>query len=185
MDSSTPGFPVLHHLPELTQTHVHWVGDVIQSSHPLSGVTRDWCMIKMAQGKWRRAERGMDWQFGIRRCKVLYAGWINSQALLHTTVQFSRSVLSNSATPWTAACQASLFFTNSLSLLKLMSIESVMLSNHLILCRPLLLLPSITLSIRVFSYESALHFRWSKYSSFSFSISPSNEYSGLISFQID
>ena len=127
----------------------------------------------------------MDWQFGIRRCKVLYAGWINSQALLHTTVQFSRSVLSNSATPWTAACQASLFFTNSLSLLKLMSIESVMLSNHLILCRPLLLLPSITLSIRVFSYESALHFRWSKYSSFSFSISPSNEYSGLISFKID
>ena len=142
-------------------------------------------MIKMAQGKWRRAERGMDWQFGIRRCKVLYAGWINSQALLHTTVQFSRSVLYNSATPWTAACQASLFFTNSLSLLKLMSIESVMLSNHLILCRPLLLLPSITLSIRVFSYESALHFRWSKYSSFSFSISPSNEYSGLISFKID
>ena len=89
------------------------------------------------------------------------------------------------ATPWTAACQDSMFFTISWSLLKLMSIESMMPSNHLILCRPLLLLPSIFPSIRVFSNESALHIRWSKYWSFSFSISPSNEHSRLISFRMD
>ena len=89
------------------------------------------------------------------------------------------------ATPWTAAHQASLSITNSGSLFKLMSIESVMSSNHLILRHPLLLLPSIFPSIRVFSNESVLHIRWSKYWSFSFSIRPSNEYSGLISFRID
>ena len=89
------------------------------------------------------------------------------------------------ATPWTAAHQASLFITNSQSLLKLMSIELVMPSNHLILCGPLLLLPSIFPRIRVFSNESVLRIRWPKYWSFSFSISPSNEYSGLISFKID
>ena len=87
--------------------------------------------------------------------------------------------------PWTAAHQASLSITNSQSLLKLMSIESVMPSNHLILCHPLLLLPPIPPSNRVFSSESALHIRWPKYWSFSFSISPSNEYSGLISFRMD
>ena len=83
-------------------------------------------------------------------------------------------------TPWTAARQASLFITNSWSLLKLMSIESVMPSNHLILCCPLLLLRPIPPSIRVFSNESVLHIRWPKYWSFNISISPSNEYSGLI-----
>ena len=88
-------------------------------------------------------------------------------------------------TPCTAARQASLSITNSWSLLKLMSIESVMPSNPLILCRPLLLPPSIFPSIRVFSNESVLHIRWPKYWSFSFSISPSSEYSGLISFRID
>ena len=89
------------------------------------------------------------------------------------------------ATLWTAARQASLPFTISWSLLKLMSIESVMPSNHLVLCRPLLLLPSVFPSIRVFSNELALRVRWPKYWSFSFSISPSSEYSGLISFRID
>ena len=89
------------------------------------------------------------------------------------------------ATPWTAARQASLSITNAQSLLKLMSIKSVMPSNHLILCHPLLLLPSIFPSVRVFSKESILHIRWPKYWSFSFSISPSNEYSGLISFRMD
>ena len=88
-------------------------------------------------------------------------------------------------TPWTAARQASLSFTISWSLLKLMSIESVMTSNHLIFCHPLCLLPSTFPSIRVFSNESALHIRWLKYWSFSFSTSPSNEYSGLISFRMD
>ena len=88
-------------------------------------------------------------------------------------------------TAWTAARQASLSFTNSQSLLKLMSIESVMPYNHLILCHLLLLLPSIFPSIKVFSTESALHIKWPKYWSFSFSISPSNEYSELISLRID
>ena len=93
--------------------------------------------------------------------------------------------MSDSATPWPAAHQASLSITNSQSLLKLTSIESVMPSNHLILCRPLLFLPSIFISIRVFSNESVLHVRWPKYWSFSFSISPSNEHPGLISFRMD
>ena len=89
------------------------------------------------------------------------------------------------ATPWTAARQTSQSITNSQNLLKLMSIESVMPSSHLILCRPLLLLPSIFPSIRVFSNESALHIRWPKYWSFSISISPSNGHQGLISFRMD
>ena len=88
-------------------------------------------------------------------------------------------------TAWTAACQASLSIANSQSFLKLLSIKSVMPSNHRIFCHPLLLLPSIFPSIRVFSNESFLHIMWPKYWSFSFSISPSNEYSGLISFRID
>ena len=89
------------------------------------------------------------------------------------------------AIPWTAACQASLSITNSWSLLKLMSIESLMPINHLILCCPLLLLPSIFPSIRVFSTESALYIRWPKYWSFSCRVSPSNKNSGLISFRVD
>jgi len=88
-------------------------------------------------------------------------------------------------TPWTAACQVSLSITNSQSLFKLMYIELVMPSNHLILCCPLLLLPSIFPSIKIFSNELVLHIRWPKYWSFSFSISPSNEYSGLIFFRMD
>ena len=102
-------------------------------------------------------------------------------------LQFSsiQSLVSDSETPWTAARQTSLSIMTSQSLLKLMSIKSVMPSNNLILCRPLLLLPSIFPSIRVFSNESVLPIRWSKYWSFSFSISPSKEYSSLISFRID
>ena len=105
--------------------------------------------------------------------------------IVHFEYQFSRSVGSTSATPWAAAHQASLSITNLWSLLKFMSIMSVMPSNHLIFCRPLLLLPSIFPIIRVFSNESVLHIRWPKYWSFSFSIGPSNEYSGLISFKMD
>ena len=116
---------------------------------------------------------------------------INRSILLLTTsstycsVQFSHSVVSDSATPWTAAHQASLSIANYSSLLKLRSIESAMSSNHLILCRPLLFPPSIFLSIRVFSSESVLCIRWPKYWSFSCSISPFNDYSGLISFRRD
>ena len=104
---------------------------------------------------------------------------------LPSSVQFSCSVMSDSVTPRATARQASLSITNSRSLPKPMSIESVMPSNHLILCCPLLLLPSIFLSIRVFSNESALHIRWPKYCSFSFNISPSNELPRLIFFRMD
>ena len=107
--------------------------------------------------------------------------------LIFSSVQFS-SVAQSCPTlcnPWTTSCQVSLTIINSQSLLKLMSIESVMQSSHLILCHPLLLLPSIFPSIRVFSSESALRIRWPKYWSFSFNISPSNEHPGLISFRMD
>ena len=103
---------------------------------------------------------------------------------LATTSVQSFSHVQLSATPWTAACQASLSITNSQSLLKFMSIESVMPSNHFILST-LLLVPSVFPNIKIFSNESVLHIRWPKYWSFSFSISPSNEYSGLISFGMD
>ena len=107
---------------------------------------------------------------------LLREGFSSVQLLSH--IQFR-------VTPWTAEHQASLSITNSRSLLKLMSIESGMSSNHLIHCRPLLLLPSIFPSSRVFSSESVLHIRWPKYWGFSISISPSNEYSGLISSRMD
>ena len=104
--------------------------------------------------------------------------WTTSSVQLLSHVQLF-------VTPWTTAHQVSLSITNTQSLLKLMSIESVVPSNHLILCHPLLLLPSIFPSIRLFSNELALRIRWPKYWSFSFSVSPSNEYSGLISFRIN
>ena len=117
----------------------------------------------------------------LETCRV----WFPSRCVLWGGSAQSLSPVQLFATPWTAAHQASLPITNSQSLTKLISIESMMPSNHLILCRPLLLLPSIFPSIRVFSNESVLHIRWPKYFSFSFSISPSNEYSGLISFRMD
>ena len=121
----------------------------------------------------------------------LFTPFVNLGKLLNiskphmSSVQFSRSVVSDSLWPRTIVRQASLSITNSWSLPKPMSIESVMPSNHLILCHPLLLLPSIFPSVRVFSNESALHIRWPKYWSFSFNISPSNEHPGLISFRMD
>ena len=118
--------------------------------------------------------------------------WLLTQEIKQETykesavsVQFSRSIVSDSGTPRTTARQASLSITNSWSLSKLMSIDSVMPSNHLILCHPLLLLPAIFPSIRVFSSESALRIRWPKYWRFSINISPSNEHPGLISFRMD
>ena len=117
--------------------------------------------------------------------------WMDKEVVVHihngifSSVQFSHSVVSDSATPWIAARQASLSITNSWSSPKLMSIESVMPSSHLILRHPLLLLSPIPPSIRVFSNGSTLHMRWPKYWSFSFSISPSNEHPGLISFRMD
>ena len=113
-----------------------------------------------------------------------FRGWENSFIFFPFSVQLLSHVRLF-ATPWTAASQASLSITNSRSPPKPMSIELVMPSNHLILCRPFLLLPSIFPSIGVFSNESALHIRWQKYWSFSFNISPSNEHSGLVSFRMD
>ena len=121
---------------------------------------------------------------------VLHSRYLLVTYFVHSSVYQFNSVQSLShvrlfVTPWIAACQAPLSITNSWSLLKLMSIESVMPSSHLILCCPLLLLPPNPPNIRVFSNESTLHIRWPKYWSFSFSISPSNEHPGLISFRMD
>ena len=127
--------------------------------------------------KMKRRERGLKYWKNFIKIENLATTEFSSVQLLSCIWLF--------ATPWTAARQASLSITKSQSLLRLMSIESVMPSSHLILCRPLLLLPSIFPSIRVFSNESVLHIRWPKYWSFSFSISPSNEYSELISFRMD
>ena len=123
------------------------------------------------------------------RCRAGWKQGIAAETVDRPSVQFSSiQALSRVwlfATPWTAARRASLSITNSWRLLKLMPIQSVMPSSHLILCHPLLFLPSIFPSIRVFSNESALHIKWPKYWTFSFSISPSNEHSGLISFRMD
>ena len=134
--------------------------------------------MKFGQGKYQNSLSHIRIRFQQKNIKLLFLipssfGCVVQS--LHCVQLF--------ATPWTATCQASLSFTISWRLLKLMSIESVMPCNHLILCRPLLLLPSVFPSIRVFSSELALHIRWPKY--WSFSISPSSEYSGLISFRID
>ena len=112
-----------------------------------------------------------------------YSSKLRQSGFPFSVSQFKHSVMSDSVTPWTAAHQASLSIINSRSLLRLMSIESVKPSSHLILCCPLLLPPSILPCIRVFSNKSVLCIRWPKYWSFSFNISPSNEYSGLISFR--
>ena len=125
----------------------------------------------------------MTYYWGFCFLHISFWSWTKQQ--LTCSVQFSCSVVSDFTTPWTAARQASLSITNSRSLPKPMPIESVMPSNHLILCCPLLLLPSIFPSIRVFLNESALHIRWPKYWSFSFNINPSNEYPGLITFRMD
>ena len=115
---------------------------------------------------------------------IVHRTWTGNSYIQFSSGQ-SLSRVCLSVTPWTAAHQASLSITNSWSLLKLMSIESVIPSNHLILCHPLFFLPSIFPSIRVFSNESPLPIRWPKYWSFSFNTSPSNEHSGLISFRMD
>ena len=132
---------------------------------------------------WWLLRHSLFWCFSYKKkiyiCICLFgvfASVSSVQSLIHVRIF---------ATPWTAACQASLSITNSWSLLKLMSIQSVMPSNHLILCGPLLLLPSIFPIIRVFFSELSLSIRWPNYWHFSFIISPANEYSGLISFRID
>ena len=129
-----------------------------------------------------RHQKYKTWWEGVKMCLNLSCYQLK-QIVINISFFQLLSYVQLFVIPWTAASQPSLSFTIFSSLLKLMSIESVMPSNHLILCHPLLLMPSIFPSIRVFSNESALHIRWPKYCSFS--ISPSNEFSGLISFRID
>ena len=154
------------------------------------------CYLLFWRKKWQLTPIFLSGKPRGQRSLVGYSPWDrkrvghNSETKAQQYLRFHISVQPLSrvwlfATPWTAALQASLFFTNSRSLLKLVFIKSVMPSNHLIFCHPLLLLPSIFPSIRVFSNESVLCIRWPKYWSFSFSISPSSEYSGLISFRRD
>ena len=172
MDFSMPGFPVLHYLSEFAQTYIHCISDAIQQSHPLSYPSPAASNLSQHQSlfQWVSSSHQVAKVLGIN----IHIMENSVQSLSHVRLF---------ATPWTAACQASLSITNSWSLLKLISIESVMPSNHLILCRSLLLLPSIFPRIRVFSNESVLHIRWPKFWSFSFTIHLSSEYSGLISFR--
>ena len=138
--------------------------------------------VKKQQNQTWKNELVENWERSYVKALYCYPAYLTS---MQSSVQFGCSVVSDSVTPWTTPRQASLSITNSQRLLKLMYIESVMPSNHVILCRPLLLPPSIFPSIKVISNASVLHIRWPKYWSFHFSISPSNEYSGLISFRMD
>ena len=189
------------------QIRVHWVGDTIEPSDSLCplllpsifpsirvfskesvlciGWPRYWSFHNSLPNEYSGLiSFRIDW-FDL----LAVQGALRILPLHYNSVQFSSvqllSCVQFFATPWTAACQASLSFTNSWSSPRPMSIESVMPSNNLILCCPLLLLPSIFPSIRVFSKESALHIRWPKYWSFSFNIRSSNEHPGLISFRMD
>ena len=146
--------------------------------------------MDMSLGKLQEMVKDREaWQAAVHRVakgQTWLSNWTTNEDHPHCSFAAqSLSCVCLFATPWTAACQASLSFTISWSLLKLMSIKLVLLSNHLILYQPVFLLPSIFPSIRVFSNESTICIRWPKYWSFSFSISPSNEYLGLISFRMD
>ena len=173
MDYSTPGFPV-HQLLELAQAHVLQVSDAIQPSYPLSSPSPPALNLSKHQGLFQWVQNTI-----TCICADVTVSWrisISSVAQLCLTLWDPHGL---------QYFQASLSITNSQNLPKLMSIESVLPSNYLILCRPLLLPPSIFPRIRVFSNESVIWIRWPKYWSFSFNISPSNEYSGLISFRMD
>ena len=173
--------PFLHYLPEFAQTHIPWVNEAIQPSLPVAPFS-SYLQSFPAYGYIPMLFTSGDTEaWWIKKCtervclRLSWGGQFSSVAQSCPTFCDSMD----------CTCQASLSFTNSWSLLKLMSIELVMPSNHLILCRTLLLLSSIFPSIKVSSNESVLHIRWPKYWSFSFSISPSGEYSGLISFRMN
>ena len=153
--------------------------------HPRYSLANPWCHLEAASTKWylERMDINSRKLTGTGACLFSWV-FLSSFLPITSSVQLLSHVWLF-ATPWTTACQASLSITNSWSLPKLMSIESVMPSNHLILWCPLLLPPSIFPSIRIFSNESAVPIRWPKYWSFSFNISPSNEHPGLISFRMD
>ena len=183
--SSTPGFPVHHQLPELAQTHVHQISDAIQPPHPLLSPSPPAFNLSQHQGLFQGSILRIGQSIEISASESVLP--TNIQDCILYSVQFS-SVAQSCQTLcdyMNRRCQTSLSFTISQNLLKLMSVESVMPSNHLILCHFLLHLLSIFPSIRIFSSELDLCIRWPKYWSFSFSTSPSNEYSGVISFRID
>ena len=164
-------------------------------TNPIRKAPSSWPHLNLMTSQRSHLQIPSCWRSGLQHMNVRGTESLHSRR--HEIVSFQRQMLLTFssvqslsciqlfATPWTAACQASLSITNSWSLLKLMSIESMMPSNHLILCLSLLLPPSTFPSIRVFSNESVLSIRWPKYWSFSLSISPSGEYSGLISFRMD
>ena len=173
-------------------TRLGFISARVVKVQPCAGA-KDLYVSKTPMSLPSRGKQGPGWDQYTGRLFQLSVMWIHTYHIYVLLNIWSKYAAVSSAqllscvwlfvTPWTAACQASLSITNSRSPLKLMSIESVMPSNHLILCRPLFLLPAIFPSIRVFSKESILHIRWPKYWIFSFSISPSNKYSGLISFR--
>ena len=177
-------FPVYHQLLGLAQIHVHRVGDAVQPSHPLSSPSPAFSLCQHQSFPRSQFFTSGGQSIGVSASASILpmniGDWFDLAVQFNSVQSLSRVRLS--VTPWTAAHQAPRI-TNSQSLLKLMSIKPVMPSNHLILCCPLL--PSIFPSIRVVSSESALHIRGPKDWSFTSSISPSNEYSGLISFRMD
>ena len=182
----------LYMAPEVTRAGPCGPGDVKEKRTRAASSTEDFLV-----GRWsfvfcllvRAKHQKTCWKLCVCRQSMSFLNWESWSCKLAFMFQFSSVQLLSHvrllATPWIAACQASLSITNSWSLLKLMPIESVMPSSHFILCCPLLLLPPIPPSIRVFSNESTLCIRYPKYWSFSFSISPSNEHPGLISFRVD
>ena len=177
LERRLPMAQMVKNLPKMQETRVWFLGQ----EDPLEEGMATHSGILAWRIPWTESLAG----YGVAELDT--TDWLNDnkqQPVIYPPVQFS-SVVSDSVTPWIAAHQASLSITNCQSLLKLMPIESVMPSSHRIMCRPLLLLPPIPPSIRVFSNESALSMRWPKYWSFSFSISPSNEHPGLISFRMD
>ena len=176
------GFPHSHlvkNLPAMQETQVWFLGqeDPLEKEMAIHSSILAWKI------PWTEESGGLQF-LGLQRVRHNWATNTRLDSVQFSSVQ-SLSCVQLFATPWTPACQASLSITNSWSLPKLMPIESVMLFNHLILCHPLLLLPSIFPSMRVFSNESALGMRWPKYWTFSFSISPSKEHPGLIAFRMD
>ena len=181
MNRSTPGLPVQHQLPEFTETHVHQVSDAIQLSHPLLSPSP----LAPNHSQHQKWPKYCIFSISIIPSKEIPANLLSQYyCLMNSSVQ-SLSHVQLLVTSWIAACQASLSITNSRSSLRLMSIKSVMPSSHLILCHPLLLLPPIPPSIRVFSNESTLCMSWPDYWSFSFSTIPSKEIPRLSSFRID
>ena len=171
----------------LNEQIVSWEKRIIPECHRSPFVERkSWSFESNQNSVWWLTHMRWAWASSNKsELWFLFFFFLGFMQKLKTKYQFSLSHAWLFANPWTVARQASLSITNSQSLFKLMSIESVMPSKHLILCRPLLLPPSIFPSIRVFSNQSALCIRWPKYWSFSFSISPSSKYSGVISFRMD